>query len=118
MRGVSEPFESAEAETDRIIRSGTVWTSAAMIAPALVLGPLLASGWRPSELPIAAAVLWWLGAAAAGLGTALLVWAGCPVLGFPLQQARAQKIFSVRVGIAMTVSGLALAALVLLIAPR
>jgi hypothetical protein len=114
---VSDPFESPEAETARIIRTGTIWLAAAVVAPAVALGPLLASGWRPSHLPLPAAVIWWIGAVAAGLATALLVWAACPVLGFPLEQAHPQKIFSIRVGIVMYLSGMAVAGAALLLSP-
>ena len=114
---MSESFESLEAETDRIIRTGTIWTSAALITPALILGPLLGSGWRPSHLPLPAGVFWWIGVIAAAVGVALLVWAGCPVLGFTLEQANAQKVFSIRVGIVLNVCGMALAGLALLISP-
>jgi hypothetical protein len=114
---VTQPFESLEAETDRIIRTGTIWTAAAVITPALIIGPLLASGWRPSHLPGFAAVFWWIGVIAAAVGVALLIWAGCPVLGFSLDQANAQKVFSIRVGIVLNVSGMALAGLALLLSP-
>jgi hypothetical protein len=114
---VSEPFDSAVAETARIIRTGTIWTAAAAVSAALVLGPLLASGWRPSQLPLPAAIAWWIGVVAAGLGIALLVWAACPVLGFPLEQAHPQKIFSIRVGIALNLGGMALAGIALLLSP-
>jgi hypothetical protein len=114
---VSDPFESPEAETARIIRTGTIWLAAAVVAPAVALGPLLASGWRPSQLPLPAAIIWWIGAVAAGLATALLVWAACPVLGFPLEQAHPQKIFSIRVGIVVYLSGTTIAGLALLLSP-
>jgi hypothetical protein len=114
---VSEPFESLEAETGRIIRTGTIWTAAAIVAPGLVLGPLLGAGWRPDQLPGFGEVFWWIGVIAAAVGVGLLIWAGCPVLGFPLAQANAQKIFSIRVGIVVNVSGMALAGLALLLAP-
>lgn len=114
---VSGAFESLEAETDRIIRTGTIWTGAAIVAPALILGPLLSTGWRPDHLPGYGETFWWIGAIAAAVGVGLLIWAGCPVLGFPLAQANAQKIFSIRVGIVLNVSGMALAGLALLVAP-
>jgi hypothetical protein len=114
---VSQPFDSLEAETDRIIRTGTIWTAAAVIAPALILGPLMGTGWRPDQLPGFGEVFWWIGAIAAAVGVALLIWAGCPVLGFPLAQANAQKIFSIRVGIVLNVSGMALAGMALLLGP-
>jgi uncharacterized membrane protein YbhN (UPF0104 family) len=112
---VTNAFESVEAETDRIIRTGTTWTAAAIIAPALILGPLLGTGWRPSQLALPISVFWWIGVIAAAVGVALLIWAGCPVLGFPLAQANAQKVFSIRVGIVLDVSGMALAGLALLL---
>jgi hypothetical protein len=112
-----EPMESPAAETQRIIRSGTIWLAAALIAPAVGLGPLLASGWRPADLPMWAALPFWVGVLAAAFGTASLIWAGCPTLGFPLQQAWKQKVYCIRIGIVMTVSGLAVAGLMVLITP-
>ena len=112
---MTQAFESLEAETDRIIRTGTIWTAAGVIAPAMILGPLLAAGWRPGQLPLPIAVFFWIGTIAAAVGVALLVWAGCPVLGFPLAQANSQKVFSIRVGIVLDVAGMALAGLALLL---
>lgn len=89
--------------------------AAAVFSSAAAYGPLLASGWRPTDLPVLASIVWWIGAVAAGIGLALLVWAACPVLGFPLEQAHRQKIFSIRVGIATNLSGMAVAALALLL---
>ena len=97
------------------MRTGTIWVAAVVFSSAAAYGPLLASGWRPTELPVLAAVVWWVGAVAAGIGLALLVWAACPVMGFPLEQAHRQKIFSIRVGIAMNLSGMAVAGLALLL---
>ena len=91
--------------------------AAAVIAPAAALGPLLASGWRPSQLILPAAIAWWVGAVAAGIGIALLVWAACPVLGFPLEQAHPQKIVSIRVGIVVYLSGMTVAGLAVLLSP-
>lgn len=109
--------ESPPAETQRIIRSGTIWLAAALITPAAGLGPLLASGWRPGELPLWAALPFWLGVLGAAAGTASLVWAGCPTLGFPLMQAWKQKQYCIRFGIIATVSGFALAGLMVLVTP-
>jgi hypothetical protein len=110
-----ETFQDIEVQ--RIIRTGTIWTAAGVVAPALALGPLLASGWRPAELPLGFAVVWWLGAVVAAVGVALLVWAGCPVLGFGLRDAYKQKVFCIRVGIVLNLSGMVLAGLALLISP-
>jgi uncharacterized membrane protein YbhN (UPF0104 family) len=112
---VDESFETVEAETSRVIRTGTIWTTAGMLTPAIALGPLVASGWRPSDLPGPAEIIWWIGVAAAAIGLGLLMWAGCPVLGFPLRQAHAQKIFSIRVGIVMNLIGMAVAGMAVLV---
>lgn len=109
-------IDAVEVETERIMKTGAMWLAAVVISVALVLGPLLASGWRPSLLPAPLVAVWWIRAVATAAGTALLVWAGCPVLGFPLAQAHRQKVFSVRVGIAVTLSGMAIAACAMLLA--
>jgi hypothetical protein len=108
---------SQPEELKRIISTGTIWSAAAMLAPALVLGPLLASGWRPFELPFAAAIVWWVGAGVTAIGLCLLVWAGCPVLAFTPQDAYRQKVFCVRVGIVLSLSGMTVAGIVLLAMP-
>lgn len=112
-----DPVETPAAETQRIIRSGTIWLVAALLTPAVGLGPLLASGWRPFDLPLWAAVVFWLGVVTAAAGTAALIWAGCPTLGFRLEQAYRQKVYCIRAGIVLDVSGMALVGLVLLVTP-
>lgn len=109
---------SEPEELKRIISVGSIWSAAAIIAPALVLGPLLASGWRPYELPLAAAIVWWIGAAATAIGLCLLIWAACPVLAFTPQDAYKQKVFCVRVGIVLNLAGMTVAGLVLLAMPH
>jgi hypothetical protein len=113
---VSEPVDSQSAELRRIMRTGTIWAAAAMLVPALGLGPLLASGWRPAELPLVAATVWWIGGILAIIGLALLVWAGCPVLAFTPQDAYIQKVFCVRVGIVLNLGGVTIAGVVILLA--
>jgi hypothetical protein len=93
--------ESAGAELRRIDFTGTVWFAACLIATALPLGALLAAGWRPSDLEGDLLVLWWCGALLIVVGLAGLVWSGCPVLGFPLEVADAQKRFTMRGGIVL-----------------
>lgn len=112
-----DAVETPAAETQRIIRSGTIWLAAVLVATAVGLGPLLASGWRPSELPMPAALGFWLGVVAAAAGTASLIWAGCPTLGFPLMQAWKQKQYCIRFGICASVGGMALAGLMVLVTP-
>ena len=98
--------------------TGTIWAAAGMIAPALVLGPLLASGWRPAELDFAAFIVWWVGAASGAIGLCLLIWAGCPVLAYTPQNAYKQKVFCIRVGIVMNLAGMAIAGLVVVVQPH
>jgi hypothetical protein len=114
---MTESVDSRPVEIVRIMRTGAVWAAAGIVAPAAGLGPLLASGWRPADLPPLAAAIFWVGTVAAILGLAALIWAGCPALGFPLDQAYVQKVFSIRVGIVLHTSGLTLAALALLLSP-
>lgn len=113
-----DPVASQPEELRRIMTTGTVWTAAGMLAPALVLGPLLAAGWRPAELELAAAIVWWLGAASGAIGLCLLIWAGCPVLAYTPQNAYRQKVFCIRVGIVMNVAGMAIAGLVVVVQPH
>lgn len=113
----AEQVTSRAVEVQRIMRTGTIWSAAGAIAPALTLGPLLATGWRPFELPLLGATAWWIGVLAAASGLALLVWAACPVLAFGLDEAYAQKVFSIRVGIVLNLSGMALAGIAVLLSP-
>jgi cation transport ATPase len=110
-------IESAEAETERIIRSGTLWLGAVVVTAALLLGPAVAAGWRPTDLPSGEQLAWWIGAVAAGLGTAALVWAGCPTLGYPVAEAWRQKRMSIRFGIVASLAGIAISGIAVLIAP-
>lgn len=114
----TQKFVSPAGEIERVVFSATVWLAAGVIAPGLVLGPLLAAGWRPSALPLLAAVFFWLGAGIAAVGLALLIWAGCPVLRADLQTADRRKMNAVRIGIPADVAGMAVALLAILLSPR
>ena len=115
--GPPDASDAVVHEVRRIILSGTIWTAAAMIAPAAGLGPLLAAGWRPWSLPVAVAVVWWGGVLAAAAGVGLLMWAGCPVLGFSVGAAHRQKVRSIRVGIVLATAGFAVAGFAVLLSP-
>ena len=108
---------SRSVEIQRIIRTATAWTAAGVITPAAGLGPLLASGWRPTDLIVPAEVLFWIGAVAAGLGLASLIWAGCPVLGFTLEAAYKQKVLCVHIGVVANIAGMAACGLAILLSP-
>jgi hypothetical protein len=110
-------IESAEAETERIIRSGTIWVAAVAVTAALLLGPSVAAGWRPADLPAPEQLVWWLGTAVAAAGLGALVWAGCPTLGYPVAEAWRQKRRCVRFGIVASLGGIAIAGLAVLAVP-
>jgi len=110
-------IRSPDAETTRIIRSGTVWLAAVVIAAALLLAAAVDSGWRPTDLEQPWYAVWWFGASLATVGTALLMWAGCPTLGFTVEQAYRQKRRSIRAGISLSLIGMALGALAVLATP-
>lgn len=114
---VTSDLESAEAETQRIIHSATIWLAALAVTAALLLGPAVAAGWRPADLPLEDQPVWWGGVVIAAVGLASLVWAGCPTLGYPVQQAWVQKRICVRIGIVASLVGMALAGLVVLLTP-
>ena len=114
----TDPVASQPEELRRIMHTGTVWSAAAMLAPALVLGPLLASGWRPAELEFPGNLFFWVGAASGAIGLCLLIWAACPVLAYTPQNAYKQKVFCVRVGIVMNMIGMALAGLIVVVQPH
>ncbi len=117
MDEATDPVESPAAETQRIIRSGTIWLAGVLVTAAVGLGPLLAAGWRPSDLPEWWQLAFWLGVVTAAAGTASLIWAGCPTLGFPLMQAWKQKMYCIRFGIVASVSGMAIVGFTLLVTP-
>ena len=114
----TDPVASQPEELKRIMSTGPIWAAAGLIAPALVLGPLLASGWRPVALEFAAFIVWWVGAAVGAIGLCLLVWAGCPVLAYTPQNAYRQKVFCIRVGIVMNLAGMTIAGLVVVVQPH
>lgn len=114
---VGDGSRSARDEIERIVRSATTWTAAGVVTPAIGLGPLLASGWRPTVLPIDLAIAWWFGVVVASVGLGLLIWAGCPALGTDLESAYRQKMQSVRFGIVVNVAGMAIVGLAVLLGP-
>ena len=112
-----EDVASVPVEIQRIMQTGVIWLSAVIVTAALLLGPAVAAGWRPTELPAIAAIPWWLGAVVGALGAAALLWAGCPVMAYTLEEAYHQKVFCIRLGIVLSLSGIALAGLVVMLSP-
>ncbi len=111
-------IESIPAELRRIDFTGTFWFGAGLIAAAIIVGGLMSTGWRPTDLAGGPGeVLWWVGAGMAGLGLAGLAWAGCPVLAFDLETADKQKAFTIRVGVLIYAIGGTMSVVVVLISP-
>jgi len=113
----ADELESTENEVERIIRTGTIWFAAAIVATTIALGSLLSSGWRPSRLPEPEAALFWIGAALAVASLAALAWAGCPVLGATLKDAARQKVMSIRGGVVLLIASTTFASLAVLLSP-
>ncbi len=106
------------AELRRLDFTGTVWFAAGVIAAAIVVGGLVATGWRPADLPDGPQeALWWVGAGVAGLGLTGLAWAGCPVLSFDLETTDRQKSFTIRAGLAIYAIGSVLCVVMVLASP-
>jgi hypothetical protein len=82
----------------RIMVTGTVWFASALLAVAVVAGPLLASGWRPALLTGWIAVLWWLGAVVVALSLGLIGWSGCPILEVDVPTADRNKTRTMQLG--------------------
>jgi hypothetical protein len=115
---VNDPYlESKYDEVQRIDFSGTIWFGATLIASALPLAALLGSGWRPADLPFAAAVPWWVGSALVMLGVATIAWAGCPVIGGTLDHDDRVKSIAIRAGLSAFGIGAVMALLALLLSP-
>ena len=109
-------IESPEVETERIMRTGAIWLASVTMTAALLLGPSVAAGWRPSDLPAPYDAAWWFSAVVAAVGVGLLVWAGCPVPAYTLERAHRQKVFSIRAGIVLSLAGITMAGLAVLLA--
>jgi hypothetical protein len=112
-----ETVDSVPIEVQRIMRTGTIWTAAGVLAPVLGLGPLVAAGWRPADLASGVELVFWIGTLVATAGLGLLMWAGCPVMAYTVDQAYVQKKHSIRIGICSNLVGMALVGLVILLSP-
>ena len=112
-----DTVDSVPVEVQRIMRTGTIWTAAGVLAPVIGLGPLVAAGWRPADLAGGVELVFWIGTLVATAGLGLLMWAGCPVMAYTVDQAYTQKKHSIRIGICMNLAGMALVGLVVLLSP-
>ncbi|GAB3120798.1 hypothetical protein [Glaciibacter psychrotolerans] len=106
-----------EENLERIMRTGTVWFAVAVGAVALVVGPLLASGWRPAGLPAGLGALWWVGSGLVTLGIGLLGWSGCPILEVSVRVANRNKTRTMQLGTLVFIVGGAAALLAVMLGP-
>lgn len=106
-------FPGATAEEDATLRhvvfTGTVWFVGAVVAVLLPLSGLLASGWRPADLPGPAEAVWWFGSAVTLAGVVGIAWAGCPVVSATPARAAVRKSITIRAGIALVLAGFVIA---------
>lgn len=107
------PFENVQ----RIMKTGTVWFSVAVGAVAVFMGFLLATGWRPTILPVGLAILWWVAATVVVLSIGLLGWSGCPIFEVNLETANKNKSRTMQLGTLLFILGGAAAILAVLLGP-
>lgn len=106
-----------EQNVQRIMWTGTVWFATALGSVALLLGPLLASGWRPAVLPAGLRALWWIASAVVALSLGLIGWSGCPVLEVDVPTASRNKSRTMQLGTAMLIVGFVAALLAVMAGP-
>ena len=114
---MSETLKTDSAEVLRTDFTGTIWFGSSLIATALPYSGLLASGWRPAQLPGDDQIIWWLGSVLVVVGIFGLAYAGCPVLGLPLPRERRLKDVAVQGGLIVFGIGTVVSALAVLLAP-
>jgi hypothetical protein len=108
---------SPEANVQRIMKTGTVWFGVAVGASAVVLGLLLAAGWRPSVLDPAEGALWWIGSFLVVLSIGLIGWSGCPILEVDVPTADRNKSRTMQLGTMLFIVGGAFTMFAVLLGP-
>jgi hypothetical protein len=78
---------------------------------------LVASGWRPSELPGGLAGLWWTAFGIVVLSIGLIGWSGCPILEVSVKTADRNKTRTMQVGTLLFIVGSAAAMVAVLLGP-
>jgi len=108
---------SPEQNVQRIMATGTVWFAAAVGGVAVVLGLLLASGWRPALLVGGVRMLWWVASVVVTFSVGLIGWSGCPILEVDVPTADRNKTFTMQLGTMLFIVGSAAALLAVLLGP-
>ena len=114
---MAPPVESKTAELLRTDFTGIFWFAGGVIAASVPLAGLLASGWRPADLPQAAQTIWWVGAALLAVALFGFAYAGCPVLGFPVLKEDRLKDFAIQGGVILFFVGGIMTVLAVLLSP-
>lgn len=106
-----------ENNVQRIMWTGTAWFAVVIGAPAITLGLLVASGWRPADLSSGLAVLWWIASAVVVLSIGLIGWSGCPILEVNVRIADRNKTRTMQLGTLFFIVGSAASLLAVLLGP-
>lgn len=115
--GVTHELMSPEQNVQRIMWTGTAWFAVAVGSSAIVLGMLLSSGWRPSDLPAGLGVLWWFASALVTLSVGLIGWSGCPILEVSVPVADHNKTRTMQLGTLLFIVGGAVSLAAALLGP-
>jgi hypothetical protein len=115
--GVTHDLMTPEKNVQRIMWTGTAWFAATAGTIAIVLGLLLASGWRPAVLSSGLAVIWWIGSALVALSMGLIGWSGCPILEVDVPTADRNKTRTMQLGTLFYIVGGAACLFAVLLGP-
>jgi hypothetical protein len=108
---------SPATNVQRIMWTGTIWFAVAVSSTAIVLGLLLSSGWRPSDLNGGLATLWWIGSALVTVSIGFIGWSGCPILEVDVPTADHNKTRTMQLGTLFFIVGGAATMLAILLGP-
>lgn len=106
-----------EQNVQRIMWTGTAWFAVAVGSTAVTMGLLLASGWRPADLPAGLAVLWWIASVMVAGSIGLIGWSGCPILEVSVPVADHNKTRTMQLGTLLFIVGGALSLAAILLGP-
>jgi hypothetical protein len=114
---VTHDLMTPEKNVQRIMWTGTAWFVGATGTVAIVLGLLLASGWRPALLSTGLAVIWWIGAGLTALSIGLIGWSGCPILEVSVPVADRNKTRTMQLGTLLYIVGGVVSLFAVLVGP-
>ncbi|GAA4265556.1 hypothetical protein [Frondihabitans peucedani] len=106
-----------EKNLERIMWTGTIWFVGVIATIGIVLGLLLSSGWRPSDLTSGLATIWWIGAVLVALSVGMIGWSGCPILEVSVPIADRNKTRTMQLGTLLFIVGGAVSLFAVLLGP-